>query len=286
MSTFAGDLKQQIGQKGDEAWEALLKTPDDGPFIDPPLSAHEIAANLGEYKNNLMLFPEFSFDEFVTDRNGNKYYYSGEDASGGLFLIKYDNRITDMLQKYTYAMGSAGEENWQMIGSIKEVFTWWGDVVLMEIKALRIESKVAVILEGDSLNFVAEELLDQYMDEKAAAGLGDVPKNLSSIPDGLDPRTVADLYFQVSSAENNKDVWLQLLNSDNFYGGKPERRVDTYWNNLTKEGRSFFFVRIATDEATTKKYFYQIRENGVDVGSPKPLTVVLENGEWKVKSGI
>ena len=98
--------------------------------------------------------------------------------------------------------------------------------------------------------------------------------------------TIARLYCHIGSVERNKDVWLKLLSSYNFRGGRPERRTDTWWRNLTKEGRTFFYVRTADDSANQKKYFFQIRENGVDVGSPKPMTVVLEDGEWRVKSGL
>ena len=280
------DTKQDIGKMGDAAWEDLMKNSRDGAVIDPPLSARTIAANFRQYQGSLMRFPEFSFDDFVTDRKGEKYYFYGENEGNGLFVIKYDNRITEMLRKYSYAMGSAGDENWELLGSIDESFEWWGDIILMDIKAVRIKNKVAVIKKGDGFDFVGEELIDKLMDEKAAAGITGVPENLTSIPSGLEPKTVADLYFHIANKENNEDVWLQLLSSYNFYRGKPERRVDTWWRNLTKPGRTFFYVRTATDEATTKKYFYQIRENGNDVGSPKPLTLVLEDNEWKVKSGI
>ncbi len=156
----------------------------------------------------------------------------------------------------------------------------------MDIQAVRVTGKATVKLNGNTLEFVSEDLIDQAMDNKAAAGLGDVPKNLQSIPSGLDARTVADLYFQIGSVEKNKDVWLQLLGSDNFYGSKPERRVDSWWRTLETNNRTFFFVRIAEDSTTRKKYFYQIRDNGNDLGSPKPITIILEDGEWKVKSGI
>ena len=285
-SLHSADLKSQIGQRGDAAWENLLKNPRDGYLIDPPLSAHTIASDFDQYMGNLMLFPEFSFDDFMTDRNGEKYYYYGEKESDGFFVIKYDNRITEMLRKYSYAMGPVGEESWELLGSIEEVYSWWGDIVLMDIKAVRIRSRATVILEDGDLNFVAQDLIDRFMDEKAAAGLGDLPQNLTSIPSGLDPKTVADLYFHIASKEQNKEVWLELLSPYNFYNGKPERRVDSWWNGLTKPDRTFFYVRTATDEAKTKKYFYQIRENGNDVGSPKPITIVLEDNEWKVKSGI
>ena len=283
---YSDDYKAQIARKSDDAWEDLMQNSRDGFLIDPPLNAKTINANFGQYKDALMLFPDFSFDDFVTDRRlGDKYYYSF-DANDGLFVIKYDNRITDMLREYSYAMGPVGNANWELLGQIKEAYDWWGDVVLMEIKAVRVRGKASVIREGNDLIFPAKDLIDAFMDEKASAGTGDIPLNLTSIPSGLDPRTVAELYFQIASREHNRDVWTDLLSSNNFYRGKPERRVDTWWNNLNKDGRTFFYVRTATDEDTTKKYFYQIRENGNDIGSPKPITLVLEDNEWKVKSGI
>lgn len=286
MSLFSTDYKEEIGIKGDAAWESLLQQTGNGDLISPPLSARTIASNFQDYKGDLMVFPEFSFDDFITDRNSEKYYYFGEDQENGLFVIKYDNRITDMLRRYSYAMGPVGTDNWELLGSIEEVYTWWGDIVLMEIKAVRIKSKATVILENGSFNIVGDELIEQFIEEQMASGSVDLPQNLTSIPSGLDPRTVADLYVHIANQEGNKEVWLQLLSSYNFYGGKPERRVDTWWNNLRNENRTFFFLRIATDEAQTKKYFYQIRENGNDVGSPKPITLELEDSQWKVKSGF
>ena len=286
LACINADTRQEVAKKGDDAWNELMTKGRDGAVIDPPLSAGTIAADFGQYKGSLMLFPDFSFDDFVADRNGEKYYFYGENEANGLFIIKYDNRITEMLRKYSYTMGSAGDEDWELLGSIEERFEWWGDIILMDIRAVRIKNKVAVIKKGNSLSFVGEELIDKLMDEKAAAGITGVPENLNAIPAGLEPRTVADLYFHIANREKNQEVWMQLLGSDNFYRGKPERRVDTWWRNLTKSGRTFFYVRTATDNPDMKKYFYQIRENGQDVGSPKPITIVLEENEWKVKSGI
>jgi hypothetical protein len=287
LMTLGADPKQEIAKQGDNAWEELLSSANnDHSLIDPPTDARTIARKFNKYKGSLMLFPGFSFEDFVTDRNGEKYYYYGEDEGNGLFIIKYDEQITEMLRKYSYAMGPVGDQGWELLGSIEESFEWWGDIILMEIKAVRIQNKITVIKNGDSLDFVGQNLIDNMMNEKAAAGITGVPENLTSIPSGLEPRTVADLYVHIANKEQNQEVWLQLLSSYNFYAGKPERRVDSWWTNLTKPERTFFFVRVATDEPTTKKYFYQIRENGNDVGSPKPMTLVLEDNEWKVKSGF
>lgn len=283
----AEDLKQQIGKQGDTAWDTMMTSlKDNGNLVDPPVSAKTIASNFSNYQNKSMLFPSFSFEDFVTDRDGVKYYYYGEPEGYNFFVIKYDDSITDLLRKYSYTFGPVGDDNWELLGTIEDVFGWWGDIVLMEIQAVRIKGSATVIRKDNAFEFVAEDLIDKMMDQKAADGMGDLPKNLTGIPSGLDPLTVAKLYCHIASEENNQDVWLELLSKDNFYNGKPERRIDTWWKTLTKEGRTFFYVRTATDTDTSKKYFFQIRENGSDLGSPKPLSVTLEDGEWKVKSGL
>lgn len=283
----AQNLEQQIGQDGDAAWSSLLSSlKSNNQLIDPPLSAKTIANNFRSYEGKSMLFPSFSFDDFVTDRDGVKYFYYGEQNSYNYFVIKYNDEITELLRKYSYAIGPVGNENWELLGTITEVYGWWGDIVRMDIQAVRVAGKATVKITGNDLEFVSEDLIDQIMEQKAEAGLGDVPKNLQSIPTGLDARTIADLYFQIGSVERNEDVWMELLGSDNFYNGKPERRVSSWWDSLGKENRTFFFVRVATDTDTHKKYFYQIRDNGNDVGSPKPVNLDLENGEWKVRSGL
>lgn len=278
VSVFAIDYAGEIGKKGDEAWSKIVNG-NSRDVINPPVSAKVIASNFERYRGKMMVFPKFTFEDFVTDRNGEKYYYYGEGDD--LFIIKYDSDITDILRRYTYYMGSAKDENWQLLGTVKDVFTWWGNVVLMDIKALRIESKITVIKEGGKLNFVAEDLLNKYVEEKASAGAGDIPRNLTSIPSGLDPRTVADLYWYLAAEENNRDVWDELISAK-----ASSSAVRTYWKGLTKPGRTFFFVRVATDSPDKKKYFYQIRENGNDVGSPKPISLIMENGEWRVNSGF
>ena len=75
IASINADIRQEIGTKGDAAWNELMKKGHEGPVIDPPLSAKTIAANFRQYKGSLMRFPEFSFDDFVTDRNGEKYYF-------------------------------------------------------------------------------------------------------------------------------------------------------------------------------------------------------------------
>lgn len=283
----AEDLQQEIGIKGDAAWDHLLDSLiKDEKLVGPESGPNAIADAFDSFVGKSMIFPEFNFEDFIVDRFGEKYFYYGDPASLNFYIIKYDSRITDQLIRYSYAMGPLGDDNWELLGKITEVYSWWGDIVLMDIQAIRVKGKAALLLEDGKLDFIAAELIDELMDRKAAAGTGDVPEGLTEIPSGLDPMTVAGLYFQLGNVEQNQDVWLKLLSSNNFWGGKPERRVDTWWKNLTKPGRTFFYVRTDEESETEAKYYFQIRQDGEDYGNPKPLGLIFENGEWKIDSGI
>ncbi len=66
-----------------------------------------------------MYFPNFIFVKFITDKKGNKYYYSRSKSSTDLFIIKYNEERRTKFKRFFYVIGGLGEEGWEFIGEIK-----------------------------------------------------------------------------------------------------------------------------------------------------------------------
>ncbi len=106
-----------------------------------------------------------------------------------------------------------------------------------------------------------------------------LPGNIQSIPDGLDPLTVARWFYHIGSVQKNRELWQKLLTKDDWSKAKE----DSVWHLLAEKGRSYYFVYIGENEPNYKKYFFQRQEKGKDLGNPGPIIVVREDGKWRVR---
>lgn len=283
---LADDAAKKIGELGDEEWNKIIQEYKDNNKYTDLHSTNVLVANFKNYQGKLMLFPKINFEDFVTDKDSNKYYYYGEKNTFAFYVIKYNNEITSKLQKLSYVFGKLGDTDWEVIGTVEDAYEWWGNIVLMDIKALRIPGKACAVVNDGKVTLVGEDLIDQELAKKEKESSGDIPKNLKSIPKGLDPLMIAKLFFHISSIEKNENVWDQLLSSECFYNGQATGKVTSWWRNLTTKNRTYFYVREDKDRSTndTKVYYFQIKENGENVSTPKPTTIIKEKGEWKVDS--
>ena len=278
---FAGDAAQEIGQAGEKKWAELISAHKSQNLFQEKISASVIAGNFEKYKGKYMLFPKVDFNKTMTDRDMKKYFYCSDRYYDG-FVIEFNNDLTDKLRKYSYVLGKL-EGEWEILGRIEEVYGWWNNVVFMKIAAFRIPGKVAAIVEDDNVTFIGEEIIERELAQKAKDSNKDIPKNLTEIPRGLAPVIVAKLFFHLCVEEDNYDLWLKLLARENFWAKKPQTRVGSWWN-LMKKGRKYYFVRVDVDGADEKRFYFQRTIDGKDVGSPGPVVVVKEDGQWKVSS--
>lgn len=108
--------------------------------------------------------------------------------------------------------------------------------------------------------------------------------NYRSIPAGLDPLTISRLFYHIGAVKKDQELWRQLLTND-----WSEAAINSTWRMLaktdTKEEWSYYYLNTAVDEPNEKKYFFQRHCNGIDNGTPRPIWVVKQNGEWRVSFG-
>jgi hypothetical protein len=66
------------------------------------------------------------------------------------------------------AVFGAEKGTYEVLGTITDAYSWWGDVVLMEIKALRKVGQLCVVITDDQAILIGEELIQKELDAKAA----------------------------------------------------------------------------------------------------------------------
>ena len=133
----------------------------------------------------------------------------------------------------------------------KPVFTVWLDegVVFQkgnEYKAMKLTSFNQMISDGWSCHFlvmlengvafkkklktkpiiISNSCLNAERKDKKTQSYSDVPKNLKSLPKGLDPSMVAKLFFNFGTVEKNHAVWVDLLCDDLFDSKEKKELVE------------------------------------------------------------
>ncbi len=280
---MSDNLKQVIAVKSDEEWLKFMEAEKAcGTFVKELPNANFMGNNFSNYYNKVMLLPEVDMGDFAVDRNGDRYFRSGLPAYSG-YICKFFPEILDKLRKFSYILGPGNGGKVELLGRVKEVFNWWNNYVFIDTVAIRIPNLVTVFFEDGKAAFVGEDLIEARLAELKVESAADIPLGLKAIPTGTPPETIAKLFYHLCVNEDNQEVWMKLLAKDCFWNGKPESKVSSWWN-LMKKGRSYYFVRIADDEEDRKKYFFQMQLNGVDTSSPNPITVVKEDGEWRVQT--
>jgi hypothetical protein len=196
-----------IGAQGDLQWKQLIDAYTKQKLYVEYASAKTIVKVFENFQGKYMLFPEIVFEDFVTDKDGKKYYYYGQKNTVDFYVIEHNPAINTKLQQLYQAFNLSGGK-WEVLGSIEDAYRWWGNVVLMKMKAMRIAGVVCILINDDgSLTMVGQDVYDKLMAAKEADQFSDVPKNLKAIPKGLEPLKVAKLYLYLGSVEINQDLW-------------------------------------------------------------------------------
>jgi hypothetical protein len=287
-SVFA-DPAGDIARAGDNAWNSLVNQyKTEGRWADP-VSANVVVNNFSRYNGKAMLFPAIDFGDFVTDRDGNRYYWYGEKNSLNLFVIRYHDGIQDQLYKLNNGLGNY-RGNYEVLGTIVDAWDWWGNVVLMEVSAVRVQNRACILIQNNRPVLAGEDIFNRYMAEQAANWTAGIPQNATSVPQNLEPEMVAKWFLYYGSVKKNSTVWNQLCSvQENAVSGSGvlTAKGESWWRMISMANREYYYVRAeaSRDTPASRVYMYQIRQDGRDVGVAKPMTVIKENsGQWKVSS--
>jgi len=281
----AGD----IAKAGDDAWNNLISQyKKEGRWVDPA-SSDMVIDYFSRYKGKVMMFPGIDFSDFITDRNGNKYYCYGDVEDLEVFVIKYHDGIQDQLYKLNNALGNY-QGKYEVLGTIVDAWEWWGSVVLMEVNAVRVQKRATIIMQNNVPVLAGQDIFNRHMAAQAANWTAGIPQNASSVPQNLDAEMVAKWFLFYGSNKKNSSIWNQLCSvQENAISasGTLTSKGQSWWRMISMANREYYFVRAdpGRDTPTSRVFMYQIRQDGQDVGVAKPMTVVKEsNGQWKVSS--
>jgi hypothetical protein len=285
MADPAGD----IASAGDTAWNNLIsRYRTEGRWADA-VSANVVVNNFSRYEGKIMRFPAIDFSDFVTDREGNRYYWYGERNSLNMFVIRYHDGIMDHLRKLNNGLGNYSG-SYEVLGTIVDAWRWWGNVVQMDVNAVRVQNRACIVMQNGAPVLVGQEIFDRHMAQQAASWTTGIPPNATSVPQNLEPEMVAKWFLYYGSVNKVSAIWNQLCSvEENAISatGTLTARGESWWRMLIMANREYYFVRAdpARDTPASKVYMYQIRIDGQDVGVARPMTVVRESsGQWKVSS--
>jgi len=110
---------------------------------------------------------------------------------------------------------------------------------------------------------------------------------MSKLPSNASPRAIAQIHYD-AVVSNNKDQWLETLTSNNrrIYntkGSSPYFWWETGRKYAEKYGVYYTFLKVGEkSERRVKLFFTRHNKDGSQRGMPVPITLVLENGEWRV----
>ncbi len=283
------DAAGDIAAAGDKEWDAIVSQYKSSGKWENTVSASIVAGNLSKYYGKIMQFPKIDFSNFVTDKNGKKYYYCGEKSNWNIFVIKYNDGIQDLLYKLNNALGNKSGD-YEVIGKITDAYSWWGNVVEMEVVAMRIKNRACIKIKNGKAVLVGQEILDKNMSNAAATWSKGIPDNASSVPANLSAEDTAKWFLYYGSTKKNSNMWKKLCSVEGraiSASGNLSAKGESWWRMISKADREYYFVRAdkSRSNATQKYFMYQIKINGQDVGVAKPMCVLKEkNGQWKVKS--
>ena len=289
LSLSFSDTAKDIAKIGDAEWDKMVSSYKAKGEWKDTVSASVVVDGFRSYYRKIMPFPAIDFSDFVTDKNGTKYYWCGEKSNWNIFVIKYNDGIQDYLYKLNNALGNY-KGSYEVLGRITDAYSWWGDVVEMEVVAVRVKGRATIKIEGGKPVLVGEKLLNDAMSKKASTWTKGIPDNATSVPKNLSAEDTAKWFLFYGSVKKNQNIWKALCSVEENAvepSGKLAPKGESWWRNLSKTDREYYFVRAdeSRGNANEKYFMYQIKVNGADAGVAKPMCVIKEkNGSWKVKS--
>jgi hypothetical protein len=283
-TNVSNDILKLIVEQGNDAWERFMEEAhENNKFPDGIPPANAMAKNFDVYKGKYMPFKDIDFNKTITDKNGKRYFASENPKFKG-FILQFSTELHKKMVQYSALLGKIGSDDWEIIGEVYDVYSWWFNFVYVKLVGLRVKDKfTAFFIENDDdakVEFVGEDLLIEEL-TKLENSASEVPSGLTEIPAQTDPLIISKLLYQLSIVEDNFDLWSQLFTVEN------QRRASmlkSIYNGLRKNESVYFHVSTAIDEEEKKKYFFQLKMDGEFTGSPKPINLVKEKDEWRVSS--
>ena len=288
--SLSADFIEDIGKKGNTAWDNLILLYKRSGWKElAPVKT--ITDSFFQYKDKVMRFPLVDFSNVISDSKGNLYYYYGEQEGTELVLFTYHEGLSSKLASFNVSLGTLGSQ-YEVLGRVIDVqqnWETWETVIFVELCAFHIRSRVCVVVEGNNIALVGQDILDASVKEKVV-WTHDIPEDATVVPPGLDPESVAKWFLFFSSISKNLGLWTQLCSvQENIavsaYALRPKGRA--WWQTISSGEREYRFIGedVLNGTDTARVFLYQISENGLDVGEPMPLTVILEQaGQWRVSS--
>ncbi|MFX1237656.1 MAG: hypothetical protein ACFFAS_04780 [Promethearchaeota archaeon] len=113
-------------------------------------------------------------------------------------------------------------------------------------------------------------------------------KRMKELPSGINAPSVAHIALNLGSANENYDLFLETLSKYCWKGMKKgdnkwlARKVDSWWKNL--KGRKYVYnpeetAKVPNNSDIRMKLFFKVND-----GVSKPITLLLEDGEWRVET--
>ncbi|MDR2418916.1 MAG: hypothetical protein LBD79_07660 [Treponema sp.] len=288
---LSADFVEDIGKKGSTAWDNLILLYKRSVWQElAPLKT--IVGAFSQYKDKVMRFPLVDFSDVISDGKGNRYYYYGEKEGSEIVLFTYHDGLSSKLALLNATLGSLGSR-YEALGRVIDIqqnWETWETVIFVELCAFHIRSRVCVVVEGNDVALVGQDILDAFVKEWGVMWTHDIPEEVKAVPAGLDPESVAKWFLFFGSISKNLAVWTQLcsvqenaITSANVL--RPKGR--SWWQIVSSGEREYRFIGAdalnSTD--TVRVFLYHLSENGLDVGEPMSLTVILEQaGQWRVSS--
>ncbi len=296
-----GYLERTIAARSEEFWQERIAAYTRQDLYIDHANAALLTKNRSAVKGKYLIFPELQFARSFTDKRDNEYYYYHVPHSLNVFVIKYKKDINEKPVRYTTVVGNVSDVQCQFLGKITDAFiTEHGTdteigavignvsageshVIMMDITCVRLIGKAVVYIDRDGAHLIGEELITEKLSILEQNRYKGIPKQVTSLPERLPPLTVAKLFFYSSSEEKNRGLWTQCI-SDSVISSSDLPRL--WWYRLSSMGTTCFYVRTAVDAETNKEYFFQAKQDGSYLNEPKSVSVILEQGEWKVSSVI
>jgi len=159
----AGD----IAKAGDDAWNRLIAQYKRESRLTDIVSANTVVNNFLRYDKKIILFPAVDFNDFYTDPEGEKYYWYGDKNKVNVFLIKYNPAIHDKLNALNKAFGNMNGK-YEVLGVIVDAWDLWGDVVLIDLIAVRVQKRACILIKDDVPVLAGQDIFDRFMVGKSA----------------------------------------------------------------------------------------------------------------------
>jgi hypothetical protein len=222
----------------------------------------------------------------LVDNDGRAYPYQAA-PDGTLFAVLVGPRLGGILNAYRLEVGPL-RGPWQVLGRVAEPLELrvggrkW-TLVRVVADSLYAVGQVAVLHDPDGGYDVPGQ-------QEAGLDLTTL-RSILEVPPGADARTVAALFYRLME-EDHLALWRQTLTADNrdWYerAGNPYRWWEAGRKYVERYGVHYEFDHLRgnlpNNDEEANFFFQRYHQDGTKRGNPVPISLVREEGEWRVYS--